>query len=212
MGHQECASHWVGHPEKSVALGGARGKCRRFGWGLFCRAGRIGWGTHWGRFGWGMAKRGMLWVGPSRYPPRVPSADPKSASTLYDGVPSHSTTISLRMPFLSISPQTVSLREPELCCCSFFSQRAALRDVTTVLLFFLSAGALPASLAGGRLAALLAKSTDARCSVPPSPARGGQRRRRAPTVSRLIHCLTACLTHAPHPMSSLGDAHTGVLN
>ena len=144
VGHQQCASHWVGHPEKSVALGGARGKCRRFGWGLFCRAGRIGWGTHWGRFGWGMAKRGMLWVGPSRYPPRVPSADPKSASTLYNRVPSHSTTISLRMPFLSISPQTVSLREPELCCCSFFSHIAALRDVTTVLLFFLSAGALAA--------------------------------------------------------------------
>ena len=69
VGHQQCASHWVGHPEKSVALGGARGKCRRFGWGLFCGAGRIGWGTHWGRFGWGVAKRGVLWVGPSRYPP-----------------------------------------------------------------------------------------------------------------------------------------------
>ena len=78
VGHQQCASHWVGHPEKSVALGGARGKCRRFGWGLFCRAGRIGWGTHWGRFGWGMAKRGMLWVGPSRYPRRDVSSLPSS--------------------------------------------------------------------------------------------------------------------------------------
>ena len=78
VGHQQCASHWVGHPEKSVALGGARGKCRRFGWGLFCRAGRIGWGTHWGRFGWGMAKRGMLWVGPSSYPPRDVSSLPSS--------------------------------------------------------------------------------------------------------------------------------------
>ena len=61
------------------------------------------------------------------------------------------------------------------------------------------------------MAALLAQSTDARCSVPPSPARGGQRRRRAPTVSRPIHRLTARLTDAPHCVSSLGDAHTGVL-
>ena len=57
----------------------------------------------------------------------------------------------LRMPFLSISPQTVSLRSRKLCCCSFFSQRALLRRETTVLLFFLSAGALPASLAGRSL-------------------------------------------------------------